>query len=212
MTRRVRTESRKTPRQARASTTVEVVLQAAAHILERQGLAGFTTNAIAAKAGVSIGSLYQYFPSKEAILARLTSDLLARDRALFAERLAQTEGLSLEARAEAFVGAMLDAHDVERGLRAVLYESYPAVRRGDEVRALQALVIETSAALFASDPTFVASGRDPRAVAAALFFAVNGVMHAWARPDPPFDRAAVREEIVQLARTLVTRPARRDGA
>lgn len=51
--------------------TVEAILQAAAHILEEEGFEGYTTNAIAARAGVSIGSLYQYFPNKDAVTAAL---------------------------------------------------------------------------------------------------------------------------------------------
>jgi AcrR family transcriptional regulator len=62
---------RKTPRQQRSTETVNVILEAAARVLERHGLAGFTTNAVAERAGVSIGSLYQYFPSKEALTATL---------------------------------------------------------------------------------------------------------------------------------------------
>ncbi|HEX5378059.1 MAG TPA: helix-turn-helix domain-containing protein [Phenylobacterium sp.] len=62
---------RKRPRQARAAATVAAVIEAAAHILEAEGLNGFNTNAVAARAGVSIGSLYQYFPGKDAILAAL---------------------------------------------------------------------------------------------------------------------------------------------
>ncbi len=58
---------RKQATQARAARTVEVILEAAAHILERDGFAGYTTNAIAERAGASIGSLYQYFPNKDAI-------------------------------------------------------------------------------------------------------------------------------------------------
>jgi len=58
---------RKSPTQARSVATVEAILQAAAHILETEGLSACSTNAVARKAGVSIGSLYQYFPSKDAI-------------------------------------------------------------------------------------------------------------------------------------------------
>jgi AcrR family transcriptional regulator len=63
--------SRKRPTQPRSRATFEAVLSAAAHILKTDGLAGFNTNAVAEKAGVSIGSLYQYFPSKHAILLAL---------------------------------------------------------------------------------------------------------------------------------------------
>jgi AcrR family transcriptional regulator len=62
---------RKTPRQKRSADTVAVIVEAAARILERDGFEGFNTNAIAEKAGVSIGSLYQYFPSKNALLSAL---------------------------------------------------------------------------------------------------------------------------------------------
>lgn len=63
--------ARKRPRQARSAVMVETILEAAARILETGGLEAFNTNAVAKKAGVSVGSLYQYFPAKEALLAAL---------------------------------------------------------------------------------------------------------------------------------------------
>lgn len=62
---------RKKPAQSRAAATVHAILEGAANILERQGLEGYTTNEIAARAGVSIGSLYQYFPNKDAVTIAL---------------------------------------------------------------------------------------------------------------------------------------------
>jgi AcrR family transcriptional regulator len=62
---------RKRPAQSRAAVTVEAILEGAATLLERQGLEGYTTNEIAARAGVSIGSLYQYFPNKDAVTIAL---------------------------------------------------------------------------------------------------------------------------------------------
>lgn len=62
---------RKTPLQARSRATIETVLSAAAHIISRGGMSAFNTNAVAERAGVSIGSLYQYFPNKDAILVAL---------------------------------------------------------------------------------------------------------------------------------------------
>jgi AcrR family transcriptional regulator len=76
---------RKKPSQGRSRATVEAVLSAAAHILEQRGLGGFNTNAVAERAGVSIGSLYQYFPSKDAILVALMEQSLA----LFSETLSE---------------------------------------------------------------------------------------------------------------------------
>src|SRR6266849_2472636 len=69
---------RRIPRQARASETVALVLEAAAQILEQGGLAAFTTNAVAERAGVSIGTLYQYFADKNAVLLALAQQEMKR--------------------------------------------------------------------------------------------------------------------------------------
>ncbi len=64
-------EPRKAPRQARAKATRSAIIEAAAQIIGQRGLSGFTTNAVAERAGVSIGSLYQYFPNKDALMVAL---------------------------------------------------------------------------------------------------------------------------------------------
>lgn len=66
-----RARPRKMPRQGRSVETVRAIIEAAARILEQDGLGEFTTNAVAERAGVSIGSLYQYFPAKEALIGAL---------------------------------------------------------------------------------------------------------------------------------------------
>jgi AcrR family transcriptional regulator len=76
-----RARPRKQPRQARARHTVEAIIEASARILEEQGHGGFTTNAVAELAGVSIGTLYQYFPDKDALLGAL----IARETTLLVE-------------------------------------------------------------------------------------------------------------------------------
>lgn len=62
---------RKLPRQDRARATHDAILEAATRVISSGGLAAFNTNAVAARAGVSIGSLYQYFPNKDALMAAL---------------------------------------------------------------------------------------------------------------------------------------------
>ena len=69
---------RKSPTQRRSVGTVNVILDAAAHILEEYGLEGYTTNSIAERAGISIGSCYQYFPTKEAITVALATREMAQ--------------------------------------------------------------------------------------------------------------------------------------
>jgi AcrR family transcriptional regulator len=68
---RIDLRPRKAPRQTRSADTVETLLTAAARVLERESLAGFNTNRVAEVAGVSVGSLYQYFPNKAALVAAL---------------------------------------------------------------------------------------------------------------------------------------------
>jgi len=95
---------RKIAVQLRAARTLEAIIEAAARILESHGLEGYTTNAIAARAGVSIGSLYQYFPNKDAI----TLALISREATGLRDEVRQAAGLedwrqSLELMIEAAV-------------------------------------------------------------------------------------------------------------
>lgn len=93
---RARLKPRKTPGQPRSERTVDAIVEAAARILETRGLGDFNTNAVAERAGVSVGSLYQYFPGKEALVAALSS----RERTLLAAEVATAAkaaaGLPLE--------------------------------------------------------------------------------------------------------------------
>src|SRR6202035_1641243 len=66
--------SRKRPKQARSTELVSTILEAAAQVLAKEGAPRFTTARVAERAGVSVGSIYQYFPNKAAILFRLQSD------------------------------------------------------------------------------------------------------------------------------------------
>ena len=69
---------RKLPTQGRAKVTVDAILQAATHILDKEGLEKANTNHIAEVAGVSVGSLYQYFPGKDAILSSIIERYIKR--------------------------------------------------------------------------------------------------------------------------------------
>src|SRR5688500_4830294 len=80
---------RKAPQQDRSKVTVDAILDAAAELLERRGYVRMTTNSVAKRAGVSVGSLYQYFPSKEALivglLGRYTEEVEASMHRRFSE-------------------------------------------------------------------------------------------------------------------------------
>lgn len=96
---------RKAPRQRRSKATFEAILEATAHILETEGIDAANTNRIAERAGVSIGSLYQYFPGKTAIFAEL---IRAQDSGIagsLAELVSLTRGMTLERRLGALAAA-----------------------------------------------------------------------------------------------------------
>ncbi|TPM37176.1 TetR/AcrR family transcriptional regulator [Mesorhizobium sp. B2-3-4] len=114
---------RKEPRQARSRATVETILEAGTRILSDEGWAGFTTNRVADLAGVSIGSLYQYFPDKlslvDAIRRRHLDDCLA------VMRESRADGLSPVQFVANLVRAMVAAHGIHPGLHRVLLDEAP---------------------------------------------------------------------------------------
>ena len=105
-----RLNPRKTPRQERSAATCAAILEAAARILETSGSVGLTTNHVAALAGVSVGTLYQYFPAKEAILAELVRQMRQEMLADFVGAVREAEGKGLAYAVDAMVSASLRHH------------------------------------------------------------------------------------------------------
>lgn len=111
-------EPRKSPAQARSAETVAAIVEAAARILEDKGFRGYNTNDVAARAGVSIGSLYQYFPNKDAI----TKALLRRETEPLGAALEQVgDAPSLAEGLQRFVHAAV-AHQLRRPVLARLLD------------------------------------------------------------------------------------------
>jgi len=101
-------EPRKLPRQARAQATVEAILDATARILELDGLPSLNTNYIAETAGVSVGSLYQYFPTKNAILIEIIRRKRRRLLNGFSGALADMKTETLDATLEKIIDATIE--------------------------------------------------------------------------------------------------------
>lgn len=98
---------RKSPRQARAQATVAVILEASAHILVERGHGALNTNQIAVRAGVSVGSLYQYFPNKEAVMTELIRQKRERMLTGVDMALVDTEADNFEAVLNAVLAAII---------------------------------------------------------------------------------------------------------
>lgn len=123
------TKPRKRPTQARAQATVEAILRASAHILGAEGYDAVTTNRVAARAGVSMGSLYQYFPSKEAMVAELVDRHCDRMNGLFAGVFMRARHLPPRELTRELVGAIYRAKHEDPKLSRALREQLPKVGR-----------------------------------------------------------------------------------
>ena len=104
---------RRKPKQKRAQQTVEVVLQGTVRVLGREGVDAVTTNRIAEAAGVSIGSLYQYFPDKHSIFKALHARHAQRIRQVIAVTLDRHATSTLETLLLALMDGLIDEHAAE---------------------------------------------------------------------------------------------------
>ncbi|KUM03935.1 TetR/AcrR family transcriptional regulator [Chromobacterium subtsugae] len=119
-------QARKQPRQARSRHAVAAILEAAARILARDGYAGLTTNKTAELAGVGIGSLYQYFPNKDALVAALHRRHGEETLAAVQDALRRGAGWPPRRQLAELVAAVLALHLRELGLHRVLEREWPA--------------------------------------------------------------------------------------
>ncbi|WP_211115575.1 TetR family transcriptional regulator [Arenibaculum pallidiluteum] len=128
---------KKQPQQARSTELVAAILEAAVQVLAKEGAQRFTTARVAEKAGVSIGSLYQYFPNKAAILFRLQSDEWQRMAVLLRTILEDAGRPPLE-RLRALVHAFVRSECEEAEMRVALNDTAPLYRDAPETREAQA--------------------------------------------------------------------------
>lgn len=155
--------ARKAPRQARSSSLVEDLLEAAARVLRRDGAGRFTTVRVADEAGISVGSLYQYFPNKQALLFRLQTDEWAETWALLDEILGDTTTAPPDRLRRAIVAFFRSERD-EAALRVALDDAGALFRHAPEAKLHQARAIARFGAFMAEAIPHVAD--ETRAFAA----------------------------------------------
>jgi len=169
---------RKSPSQRRSADTVETIVEAAVRILRRDGYAGLTTRRVAEIAGVSVGSLYQYFPNRQAIVA----DLVRRRLASFIAVIEATD-ISAAADLRAAVVTLMTAFLAEK--RGSLWLSVAVHEAMGEVHGRQVIAEQLSAAVPAlANRLSAAAGApiDPRRLALGLA-AVDGAIWAAVAQD-----------------------------
>ena len=129
MPRKRPTTPRKQPQQDRSRVTVEAILEATTHILTEEGYDKANTNRIAERAGISIGSLYQYFPNKESLMAALMEQHSNEIAQLVESKLEDLSKAPLETAIPVLVKAVVAAHAINPRLHQVLNEEIPRSER-----------------------------------------------------------------------------------
>jgi AcrR family transcriptional regulator len=201
MYRQVRTTPRKRPRQPRSRATVDTILEATARVLVKHGFDRLTTNAVASAAGVSIGSLYQYFPNKEALVAGLVERHVEEMGAAVVAELAKVAAMPIAAAVRQVVELTIRAHAVEPELHRVLTEQVPRVGRLAKLRETDELCHRMVAQLLAHRRAELAI-RDPDLAAFVIVSAIEAIVHRAALLQP---HRLVDPRLVDEAALLVTR-------
>ncbi|MFB6463054.1 TetR/AcrR family transcriptional regulator [Bradyrhizobium tunisiense] len=135
MARKPPTNPRKNASQARSRATVDALVEATARILVREGFEKASTNRIAEIAGVSVGSLYQYFPSKEALVAavieRHNDETMKVVRTAFVE----VADMPIDKAVRRLVTVAIEAHHIDPYLHRILAEQIPRIGQLKDVEA-----------------------------------------------------------------------------
>ena len=135
MARRRPTNPRKKASQERSRATVDALVEATARILVAEGFDKASTNRIAAKAGVSVGSLYQYFPCKEALVAAVLERHNRQLMQVARKTLAEVMSQPLENAVRKLVAVAVEAHSIDPKLHRVLAEQIPRTGKLENVAA-----------------------------------------------------------------------------
>ena len=187
---------------------VSVIVSATARVLLKWGYDRATTNRIAEAAGVSVGSVYQYFPNKESLVAALVDAHVERHMALFRANLQAFDGPDLQAGVRATVESMLVAHLLEPELHAVLAEQVPKVGRMKRMHEID----QEATRLILEKLVSHRRHLEPKNLELAAFMIVHGVegiLHALTLEQPgKFETEEVLDELTSLVTSyLIPRAA-----
>jgi AcrR family transcriptional regulator len=192
-----RTGARKKPKQERSREMVDAILAAAARVFVKEGYGRATTNRIALAAGVSVGSLYQYFPSKDAIAVELLRQYRENLVELVAKRLAEIDERSFEAVVHALLRALLRAEGINPALHRVLIEQVLRTSARREILGFEERIegLLADALRAAKGSVHVA---DYELAAFVLVRVVLAVVHAAVVDRPRHNNPALVTELTRL--------------
>jgi AcrR family transcriptional regulator len=187
---------RRRPQQRRARQTVDAVLDAVARILKREGMKAVTTNRIAEVAGVSIGSVYQYFPDKRAIFVALHERHIQEIDRLVEAKLFEHAASPVEDLIGAMMEAMIEAHATDPELYELLLTEVP--HRAEGTRAFAVRLHGAFRLAISSRVHELRSRRDLDKVVFVVTHMVESLSHgAVLRRPPGLSLAAAKKEAVR---------------
>ncbi len=207
MYRQVKTTPRKRPRQTRSKATVDSILEATARVLVASGFDGLTTNAVAEQAGVSIGSLYQYFPNKEALVAAMIEHHLDTKNAMTMSELQRVATLPFAQAVRVMIELTIENYRKQPELKRVLIEQVPRVGRMAKVAALHTGTLQMITALFSARQSEL-TVRDPDTAAFIVMSSIEAICQKAALFEPARlrDPALVDEATMMVTRYLGLKP------
>lgn len=173
--------TRRVPIQQRSVATVEAILEATIQILDRSGPDALTTNAIAGRAGISVGSLYQYFPDKQSILAALLTRHAERVQGMMSAALAGADGQRVLDHIDVLARALIAAEVSDLRLSRIFHQLLPPIP-DSPVDRFEAAMESVVAGMLAAAPDL--RPRDPALAAAVIVRAGGGVLRTTARRAP----------------------------
>jgi AcrR family transcriptional regulator len=169
-------EPRKTPVQARSTASVQAIMQATIQVLLKEGKSKLTTTRIAQRAGVSVGTLYQYFPNKSSLLRALLQQHLDSVAGAMETACESVKGASLARMAEVVISAFVQAKFRNIEASVALYSVSDDAEGKRIARTMHARGIKAMTALLQTAPEKTIP--EPEVVAATLLSAMAGVSRA----------------------------------
>ena len=197
---------RKAPRQARSQATVTAILDAAARVLVERGYAATNTNVVAELAGVSEGSLYQYFPNKDALITALQQRHVRQMNEAAERVLALADDVDFATALNRAIGALVEAHLVEAGLHRVLERQLAGMETLDDHDEVERRMSDQILRLLKRYPDDV-NVPDLRLATYVLMHSLHALVHAVVDKRPSgVSLKQVTKELVRFTHLYLTTP------
>lgn len=193
---------RKMPTQARATATIDAIFEATIQVLSIEGLAHLTTTKVAKRAGVSVGTMYQYYPHKQALLYAVLDRHLTSIRRAMEETCLSHHGLPIAIMSGAVVTTYLNAKTLRRDETRAMYLVAAELDSMELIDSVYRRIASATAALFATATD--AKFNDLALVNSTFLHALSGSVHSLFQSDTPPDAGcALRGQLILMCQSYL---------